>query len=229
MSEPYTISALLTPVLGSLVDRHGGRAFLVVVSSALLCVSHVMLAATRVPAQLLLLGVGTGYAVFASVIWPAIPAVVGRRQLGTAYGLVTTLQNLGLFVLPLIVGLVLDVTTADAPLVDPNPYAGVEMFFASLGGAGVLIGLLLNTHAPTRIALNSPGGTLAHGYTPLSTPEISPEWSPQTQPCSAAAGTTASLTTRSGSSSSSTIGRQQGGAKVSWSPVVLGCPPPSGK
>eukprot|EP00900_Chrysochromulina_parva_P027597 jgi/Chrpa1/9471/Chrysochromulina_OHIO_Genome00018056-RA len=115
MSEPYVLSALLTPLFGSMVDRYGQRATLVVLSAALLATSHALLALTSLPAPLLLVGIGLGYAVFASVIWPSIPSVVGRQQLGIAYGLV------------------LELTTADAPSVDPNPYAGVSIFFACLG------------------------------------------------------------------------------------------------
>jgi len=120
MSEPYVLSALLTPLFGSMVDRYGQRATLVVLSAALLATSHALLALTSLPAPLLLVGIGLGYAVFASVIWPSIPSVVGRQQLGIAYGLVTTLQNSVLFVLPLVVGMVLEpLMTSDDPLMTP--------------------------------------------------------------------------------------------------------------
>ena len=121
MSEPYVLSALLTPLFGSMVDRYGQRATLVVLSAALLTTSHALLALTSLPAPLLLIGIGLGYAVFASVIWPSIPSVVGRQQLGIAYGLVTTLQNSVLFVLPLVVGMVLELLmTSDDPLMTPS-------------------------------------------------------------------------------------------------------------
>ena len=103
--------------------RYGGRAALVVLSSAVLTASHLGLALSQLPAQFLLIGIGIGYATFASVIWPSIPSVIGRQQLGTAYGLVTTMQNIGLFVLPLLVGLVLDLGRRHHPAVDPNPCA----------------------------------------------------------------------------------------------------------
>ena len=112
----YVLSALLTPLFGSMVDQYGQRATLVVLSAALLATSHALLALTSLPAPLLLVGIGLGYAVFASVIWPSIPSVVGRQQLGIAYGLVTTLQNSVLFVLPLVVGMVLELLmTSDEP------------------------------------------------------------------------------------------------------------------
>jgi len=176
MSVPYTISAILTPLLGGMVDKHGHRGTLVVVSSFVLTLTHMLIAFTSWPAEILLCGIGIGYAVLASVIWPSIPSIIPRRQLGTAYGLVTTMQNCGLFAFPLLVGLVLDVTTADAPPLDKNPYAGVEVFFASLSFCGVACGLVLISNKATRLALRLPGGRLptATGYTPATSPLTSP-------------------------------------------------------
>lgn len=159
MSEPYMISAVLTPLLGLLVDRYGHRATMVVVSAGVLTLSHLLMALTALPAELLLLGIGLGYSIFACVIWPSIPSVVERSTIGTAYGLVTTLQNFGLFVLPLTVGLVLDLSRAGGSPVD-NPYRNVELFFATLGLAGLLAGVALNADEDTRRALNTPGGRL---------------------------------------------------------------------
>lgn len=161
MSVPYVMSACLTPLLGTLVDRHGRRADLVLLSSLTLLLTHLLLSLTALPAALLLVGIGIGYSVFASVIWPAIPSIVERRQLGTAYGLITVLQNMGLVVLPILVGVVLNFwrSTVSSP-VDPNPYEGVTLFFALLALCGVLCSLVLNSDPLTYRALNTAGGTL---------------------------------------------------------------------
>lgn len=175
MSEPYSLSALLTPLLGAAVDRCGGRSALIVLSSAALVVVHLLLGFTSLPASYVLVGLGLGYSIFASVVWPAIPAVVERRLLGTAYGLVTSVQNFGLFVLPLVVSLVLQLTQRPKGSIDPNPYWGVEAFFAALSACGVAGGLLLNAEAPVRIALNTPGGSLVRDQpSPTSSPVGSP-------------------------------------------------------
>jgi len=158
MSEPYIISAICTPVMGLVVDKVGGRALLVVVAPCLLLAVHLALALSSLPASFLLIGLGLGYTVFASVIWPSIPSVVPSRQLGTAYGLITALQNFGLFAIPIGVGLVHDMTGDANP---DNPYRGVELFFACLAVTGVVAGLLLNAQKGARIALNTPGGVMA--------------------------------------------------------------------
>ena len=51
MSEPYSIAALLTPLIGSVVDRCGGRAFLIILSAFALVVVHLLLALTALPAE----------------------------------------------------------------------------------------------------------------------------------------------------------------------------------
>ena len=72
MSEPFSMSALLTPLLGLLVDRYGGRAALCLASAVALLLVHVGLALTTAPASLLLIGLGLGYR---RAISPDAPAI----------------------------------------------------------------------------------------------------------------------------------------------------------
>ena len=135
MSEPYTMSALLSPVLGMFVDRYGGRVYHLFASQIALMLAHLLMGLTFVPAVLLLLGVGVGYSTFAAVLWPSVPLVVAPSQLGTAYGVLTSLQNLGLCLTPLLVGHVFESTHASTP---ENPYRGTSIMFACFAGVGVL-------------------------------------------------------------------------------------------
>ena len=172
MSEPFSMSALLTPLLGWLVDRYGGRATLCVWSAVAVLIVHLALGFTTLPASLLLLGLGLGYSVFASVIWPAVAYVVDSKALGTAYGFVTALQNLGLCIVPLVVAAVHESSRGwaaaaaqplhlwGAPLFS---WSGVELFFAALGALGIAAGLGLNCDPLVRSALNSPTGRLPSG------------------------------------------------------------------
>ena len=99
-----------------------------------------------------LAGLGLGYSVFAAVIWPGVAYVVEPAELGTAYGVVTSLQNFGLFASPLLVGGVLAYTRDLSPTF---PYFGVELLFAAQACLGVLSALALNLDAPTRRRLNA--------------------------------------------------------------------------
>lgn len=175
MSEPYLMSAILTPIIGATVDRYGRRADVVLLSGLCLLLTHLLFSFTSVPAEILLIGMGIGYSVFGAVIWPAIPAIVEKRLLGTAYGMTTVLQNCGLMLVPLAVGTVYDISHTGAPPIDPNPYAGVTLFFAGLAAVGVFFALLLSADPATRRALNTPGGVMPSATpSPTSSPVSSP-------------------------------------------------------
>jgi MFS family permease len=109
----------------------------------------------------LLLGLGLGYSVFAAVIWPSVAYVVDSKALGTAYGVVTSLQNFGLFAIPLLVGAVHEATRRWQP---SNPWSCVELVFAAQAALGVAAALGLNADPLVRLALNSPTGRLPDGH-----------------------------------------------------------------
>ena len=207
MSEPFLMSAVLTPVLGHLVDNRGGRATLCLLSALACLLVHLLLGLTALPAkvlllglaltptltlilaldphphpnpnpnpnpdpdpnpnpnQVLLIGLGLGYSVFAAVIWPSVAYVVDSKALGTAYGVVTSLQNFGLFAIPLLVGAVHEATLRWQPSYLPaNPWSCVELVFATQAALGVLAALGLNADPLVRLALNSPTGRLPDGH-----------------------------------------------------------------
>ena len=137
MSIPYLISALSSPPLGHLVDRVGRRAKVAVASSALLLVVHLTLALSSVPPILPMVGQGVAYSLYASVLWPSVPLTVPRRLTGTAFGVITSLQNVGLALFPLAVA---GIYRAGGGRYVP----GVELFFASCAFAGVAVGVAMN-------------------------------------------------------------------------------------
>jgi len=112
----------------------------------------------------LLVGLGLGYSVFAAVIWPSVAYVVDSKALGTAYGVVTSLQNFGLFAIPLLVGAVHEATRRWQPSsLQSNPWSCVELVFATQAALGVAAALGLNADPLVRLALNSPTGRLPDG------------------------------------------------------------------
>ena len=101
MSIPYFISACISPFLGFVVDRIGKRAVIATVAPALLVAVHLTLARTGLPGQYPLIGQGLAYSAFAAALWPSVPYVVDDKYVGTAYGVITAVQNLGLATIPL--------------------------------------------------------------------------------------------------------------------------------
>jgi len=88
-----------------------------------------------------LVATGIGYSIYASAIWGSVPYVVEPHTVGTAFGLTTAIQNVGLVVAPTIVGVIKDKTTA--AIENPShgdKYHYVFAFFILIN----LIGLALN-------------------------------------------------------------------------------------
>jgi MFS family permease len=136
MGIPYVIFAVLAPIMGFLVDKFGGNIVLIIVSSATLIAVHISIALSSqfgvLCAALVLQGLT--YAVYAASIWPTLPHIVKAHQVGTAYGVAFSIQNLGLAIIPLVVAALRNAS---------GKYVSVEIFFASMGAVGVIISLLL--------------------------------------------------------------------------------------
>jgi len=137
MSIPYIISACLSPVLGKVVDHIGKRAIVATFAPLLLIFVHLSLGISTVTPEVPLAGQGMAYSGFAAVLWPSIPLVVEKRLIGLAYGVTTSIQNMGLASFPLIVA---SIYTDNGDKYIPN----VEYFFVSLATLGTLIGFYLN-------------------------------------------------------------------------------------
>ncbi|RQM20235.1 hypothetical protein B5M09_001587 [Aphanomyces astaci] len=136
MSVPYLMSAILSPFMGFAVDRVGCRAVLALAASFALIVVHLLLGLTDVTYWLPLALQGMAYCVFAAALWPSIPYVVEPHMVGSAYGAITSIQNLGLAGFPLLVALEFDLQHKYIP--------GVEMQFAMLAVLGAVAGVALN-------------------------------------------------------------------------------------
>lgn len=137
---PYIISAILSPILGLAIDRLGKRALLICMSSVILIIAYylsmVMPECYQCNSEIYpLILVGVGYSIYAAAIWGSIPYIVKPHTVGTAFGLATAIQNIGLVISPTIVGLIKDRTkTVD------HGYYFVNMYFIAIN----VIGLCLN-------------------------------------------------------------------------------------
>lgn len=103
MSIPYAVSAVISPFLGHAVDRIGYRSQLVTISPLILVFVHVMLGFTKITPVFPLILQGVAFSIFAAVIWPSVPLCVEQRHVGTAYGVMSSAQNIGLTLFPVFV------------------------------------------------------------------------------------------------------------------------------
>ena len=127
-------SMVFAPFAGSLVDRLGRRASLMIVGSLVLIPAHLVMGLTcwnPVPSMVVL---GVAFVLVPAAMWPSVPLVVEEKRVGTAFGLMTAIQNLGLGLFPLLNGKLRDAT---------GSYTATEIMFAALGVAGLVFSLLL--------------------------------------------------------------------------------------
>jgi len=105
------MSAALSPILGYTIDKVGKRAMFIAISSLLVslsCFFDALLPNSYSEPNFICLGplilVGFGYSIYASALWSSIPYIVQPRTIGSAFGLVTSLQACGLCISPLVSG-----------------------------------------------------------------------------------------------------------------------------
>lgn len=104
----YIISAFASPALGLLIDKTGRNVMWVFVSVITTIVGHGMLAFTFLNPYVGMITIGLSYSMLASSLWPLVALIVPEYQLGTAYGICQSVQNLGLAVVTMISGVIVD-------------------------------------------------------------------------------------------------------------------------
>ena len=142
LSSMLTLFAMIaTPLFGLLVDRIGKRALLMMFGSVLLIPVYLMMAYTHINLYIPMAMMGVAFSLIPAVMWPSVAYIVDQAKLGTAYGLMTMIQNIGLFGLNLVVGWANDYGHAG-----PDNPAGYHLgmwIFSTLGFLGVLFSFLL--------------------------------------------------------------------------------------
>ena len=127
-------SMVCAPFAGGLVDRIGKRATLMVFGSLLIVPAHLAMGLTHwnpIPSMVVL---GAAFVLVPAALWPSVPLVVEENRVGTAFGLITAVQNVGLMAFPKMSGLLID-TTKD--------YTATQVMFSTLGFAGLVFAFLL--------------------------------------------------------------------------------------
>ena len=130
-----------TPAFGLFVDRLGKRALLMMFGSMLLIPVYLMMAYSNVSLYVPMAMMGVAFSLVPAVMWPSVAYIVDQSKLGTAYGLMTMIQNIGLAELNLLVCWANDYGHASAQ--NPTGYRLGMWIFSCLGFLGVLFSLLL--------------------------------------------------------------------------------------
>lgn len=132
---------IFTPLFGFLVDRKGRSATAMILGAATLLFVHLMFALTPFKPHAFLILLGVAFSLVPAAMWPSMVKLVREKEIGTAYGLMYSVQNLGLWGVPILAGMVLDRTNPGSPEV--LNYTSTILMFAGLSLLGLLFAIFL--------------------------------------------------------------------------------------
>lgn len=163
LSAMITLFAMIcTPIFGYMVDRVARRSLFMMCGSLVLVPVYLMMAYTHVHLRVPMAMMGVAFSLVPAVMWPSVAYIVEEKRLGTAYGLMTMIQNIGLSAFNLMIGWANDFSGASAA--NPGGYALGMWIFSLSGFLGFFFSYLLrraetgpNAHGLETITTNSGG------------------------------------------------------------------------
>ena len=144
----------ITPILGNYVDHKGKAATMLVLGALLLIGCHLTFAFVLpifkgseaggvIIAYVTILVLGASFSLVPASLWPSVPKLVDAKVIGSAYALIFWIQNIGLWLFPLLIGKVLDNTNEGVTDPTKYDYTAPLVMLASLGVAALVLGLVL--------------------------------------------------------------------------------------
>ena len=140
---------LFTPLFGALVDKVGKATLWMIIGSALVLASHLIIAFAPqgVPAYayLAIAMLGIGYSLVPSAMWPSVPKIIPEKNLGTAYSLIYWVQNMGMWAVPIYVGRIFsrEITQIGNRAQEVSAALHAEYVFIGLGLVAIAVALML--------------------------------------------------------------------------------------
>ncbi len=156
----------ITPILGNYVDHKGKAATMLIMGSVLLIACHLTFAFILpefrgnavggfLVAYLTILVLGASFSLVPASLWPSVPKLVDSNIIGSAYALIFWIQNIGLWLFPMLIGKVLDQTNPElvaqlqSGAITPDQaataydYTAPLVMLACLGVAALILGFVL--------------------------------------------------------------------------------------
>lgn len=144
---------VLTPLFGRIYDKIGHGADLMIGGSFLLVSVHILFAMPFIDqwwmAIILMILLGIAFSMVPSAMWPSLAKIMPERQLGTTYALTFYIQNIGLMLVPIMVGNVLNkysivgTIVKDGVTVNQYDYTLTMSIFAAICSLAIVVSLLL--------------------------------------------------------------------------------------
>ncbi len=136
-----TSAIIATPLFGLLVDRVGNRSLFMAFGSLLIIPVYLMMAYTNITLYIPIIMMGVAFSLIPAVMWPSVAYIVEEKRLGTAYSVMTLIQQIGLAGINWLIGRVNDANAASS--VNPDGYNTGMWIFSTLGFLGLLFSFLL--------------------------------------------------------------------------------------
>ena len=139
------MSAMIaTPLFGLMADKLGKRALLMAVGSIILIPVYLMMVYTDISPYVPIVMMGISFSLIPAVMWPSVAYLVDEKKLGTAYSVMTLIQQGGLFLFNWMIGSANDAAGASAA--NPEGYIPGMWIFSILGFLGLLFSIMLHKH-----------------------------------------------------------------------------------
>ncbi len=154
-SVPIFFTVFFTPLFGWFADNKGKSASMMIYSSLLLIFAHLMLTFTHINPIVPMALLGISFSLIPAAMWPAVAKIIDQKKLGTAYGLMFSIQNFGLWLFPILIGMVLDKTNPGITslMVEQGiaryNYTYAILMLALIGIVGVVFAILLKREDKT--------------------------------------------------------------------------------
>ena len=152
-------AAVITPFLGRYLDTKGKGATMLIFGALLLVFCHLVFAFvlpashSHLIAYATIVVLGVSFSLVPAALWPSVPKIIDEKILGSAYNLIFWVQNIGLCLVPMLIGSVLTSSNLDNPAVVAAKASGAEfipynytiplIIFACFGVAAFFIALYL--------------------------------------------------------------------------------------
>ncbi|MDR0419979.1 MAG: MFS transporter [Prevotellaceae bacterium] len=156
----------ITPIIGKYVDTKGKAASMLMIGSILLIACHLTFAFVLpmfkgsaiggiMVAYITILVLGSSFSLVPASLWPSVPKLVDNKVIGSAYALIFWIQNIGLWLFPLLIGKILDASNPTVVqqlkdnLITPEAaatsydYTNPLLMLACLGVAALILGFYL--------------------------------------------------------------------------------------
>jgi MFS family permease len=132
-------SMIGTPLFGIYIDRKGKRASLMILGSLMIVPVYLVMAYAPIDPRWMTAIMGVAFSLVPAAMWPSVALIVEEKKLGTAYGLMTMIQNIGLTTFNILVGWANDISTVEGV----TDYSLGMWFFSITGFVGLTFAYLL--------------------------------------------------------------------------------------